>query len=111
MPKQEITLNNICNGKLEEAFQEVYPAIVSQLTEGTKGTIAINITIERVQNTVTMVNTSFSLTPKFPAKKKSNIAEIMADGKLKTEVIPPTANLFDINNLRKEAAVTGQEGE
>jgi len=108
MTKQEISLINICDGKLEQAFQEAYPAIVSQLTEGAKGVISINIKIERVPDTVTMVNTSFLLTPKFPAKKKSHIAEITADGKLKTEVTPATANLA-LFERKREAATTGQK--
>ena len=97
MTKELLSLGNICEGKLEQAFQELYPKIVSTIPDGGTGGISINIKFARVKNTTTMINTELTLKPQFPARKRGFIAEILTDGKLKTDVTPPTENLFAIN--------------
>ena len=96
MGKELLSLANVCEGKLEQTFQELYPAVISSLPDGGSGGISITIKFTRVKNTATMVNTEFALKPQFPARKRGHIAEITGEGRLRTEVTPPSENLFAI---------------
>jgi hypothetical protein len=80
-----VTLSSVCGGSLEEQFQKMYPAVISQLKPGNSGSISFTLKFKRMEDTATMVNASFSLTPKFPAIKKASICQITGDGKLKTD--------------------------
>ncbi|SFM09853.1 hypothetical protein [Pelosinus propionicus] len=80
-----VTLSSVCGGSLEEQFQKLYPAVISQLKPGNSGSISFTVKFKRMEDTATMVNTSFSLTPKFPAIKKASICQITGEGKLKTD--------------------------
>lgn len=86
--KEALTLSNICEGALEEEFQSLYPAILSQLKEGDKGSISITVEMARVKDTSSMVTTSFKVTPKFPARKRAMVGQI-AKGKLFAEKVAP----------------------
>ncbi|MDD4601486.1 hypothetical protein SDC9_04170 [bioreactor metagenome] len=80
-----VSLSTICGGAMEEQFQQLYPALLAQLREGNKASLSINISFKKVQDTSTMINTSYKITPKFPASGKASICQITGDYKLKTE--------------------------
>jgi hypothetical protein len=72
---------------LEEEFQKSYSNILSKLLPGEVGTIAINLRIKRIENTITIAAIEYTVTPKAPKRKMSCIAEI-SDGSL-LKVDPP----------------------
>lgn len=97
MSEVKLSLTTVCGGELEQRFQELVPAIISQLGQGQKGTISINLEFKRVPDTATMVSTSFTVSPKFPAIKKASICQITEDYSLKTEAPmekPKVVNMF-----------------
>jgi hypothetical protein len=96
--KVPLTLSTVCGGKLEEEFQHLYPALLSQLKHGDKATINITLEMKRVQDTATMLNLSYKITPRFPAKSKSSVCQITGDNKLRTEepqVPVKVVNMFE----------------
>lgn len=76
-----LSLSTVCGGKLEEQFQELYPAMLATLKEGSKASIAITIEFQRVKDTTTMVNVGYKLTPRWPARSKASVCQITGDGK------------------------------
>lgn len=38
-----VSLSTICGGAMEEQFQSIYPALVAQLKQGNKASVAITI--------------------------------------------------------------------
>lgn len=80
-----VSLSTICGGGMEEQFQRLYPALVAQLKDGNKASISITIDFKKVAETATMINTSYKMTPKFPASGKASLCQITGDYKLKTE--------------------------
>lgn len=95
---QDLSLANVCAGDLERDFQKMYPDLVAALKEGNKASVSITIEMGKVPNTTTMINMSYSITPKFPARKKAGVCQIADKGKLRTErPLEPvkTLSLFD----------------
>jgi hypothetical protein len=93
-----VSLSTICGGALEEQFQKLYPGLLAQLREGNKASVSIQIDFKKVPDTATMINTSYKVTPKFPASGKASICQITDDYKLKTEPPiekPKLVGLFD----------------
>ena len=80
-----LSLSTICQGDLEKEFQEQYPALLSKLKDKDKGIIAINLTVERVKDTSTLVMLGYKLGVKYPNKSKTTSAQVGADGKLLVE--------------------------
>jgi len=98
MSEVKMTLATICGGEMDEEFQSCIPALLSQLRQGQKASIAITIDFKRVENTSTMVTTAYSLTPKFPAVKKASICRVTGDNKLTTDAPqerPKVVNMFN----------------
>lgn len=91
-----VSLSTVCGGSLEEQFQKIYPAVISQLRPGNSGSISVTLKFKRMEDTATMVTTSFSLTPKFPAVKKASICQITGEGKLKTDA-PVESKVTQLN--------------
>jgi hypothetical protein len=94
----KMTLSTICGGDLEEEFQAYIPALLSQLKQGQKASIAITVDLKRVQDTATMVTASYSITPRFPAVKKASICRVTGENDLKTESRqerPKVLNMFN----------------
>lgn len=92
-----LSLSSICGGELEEQFQRLYPALLSQCREGDKASVAITVEFERVKDTTTMVKTKFKLTPKFPATSKASLCRFDDDFRVKTEPAvekPQVVSLF-----------------
>jgi hypothetical protein len=80
-----LSLNTVCQGKLEEAFQDIYPNLIASMKPGDKAGISISIEFKRVEETDTMINVSFKIAPKFPARSKASICQIIKNYKLKTD--------------------------
>lgn len=100
MSEVPVSLITICGGALEEQFQGLIPALLSQLKHGQKASISINVDFKRVADTSTMVNTSYRLTPKFPSISKASVCQITGENKLKTDAPtekPKVVNLFNEN--------------
>lgn len=91
-----VSLSTICAGGLEAQFQSLYPALISQLKEGNSSSVSIGISFKRVPDTATMVNVSYKITPRFPAKGKASICQITGDNKLKTDA-PVESNITQLN--------------
>jgi hypothetical protein len=97
MSEVKVNLSTVCGGALEDRFQELVPEIISRLGKDQKATIAINLEFKRVPDTATMVSTTFTITPKFPATKKASICQIVDGYGLKTEAPvekPKVVNMF-----------------
>lgn len=94
--KTPLTLSNMCGGKLEQEFQDLYPAMLTQLKHGDKATVTITIDMKRVPETNTMLNLSYKITPRFPAKSKSSVCQITGDNKLKTEEPPAPVKVVNM---------------
>lgn len=80
-----VSLSTICGGGLEDQFQKLYPALISQLTDDNKVSLSINVKFERVEGTSTMVTAEYKITPRFPGSGKASICQITEENKLKTE--------------------------
>ena len=91
-----ISLSTICTGGLEEQFQSLYPALLSQLKEDQQASLSISITFKHIPDTTTMVSASYKITPRFPAKGKASICQITGDNKLKTEA-PVESKVIQLN--------------
>lgn len=92
---EDLSLANVCAGKLEADFQNLYPKLVATLKEGNKASISITLEMEKVPNTDTMVNFRYQITPKFPARKKESIVQLDDGFQLHTEKVPEK-----VDNLR-----------
>lgn len=103
-----VSLSTICGGAMEEQFQQLYPALLAQLREGNKASLSINISFKKVPDTTTMINTSYKMTPKFPASGKAIICQVTGEYKLKTE---PPAEKPQVINLFKQTAEGGKASE
>lgn len=103
-----VSLSTICGGAMEEQFQQLYPALLAQLREGNKASLSVNISFKKVQDTATMINTSYKMTPKFPASGKASICQITGDYKLKTD---PPAEKPQVITLFKQTAEGGNSNE
>lgn len=102
MPKEYLSLSNICEGKLEVEFQEAYAAIMTRLYPGKIGTINIQLKLQRVENTSSMVEIGYSLISKLPPQKRACIGEIVDDGLLKVDPAKPE-NVVQLELITKEA--------
>jgi len=97
MSEVAVSLSTVCAGDLEQRFQEIIPQLISRLGQGQKANISINLEFKRVPDTNTMVSTSFTITPKYPALKKASICQIVDGFGLKTEAPvdkPKVVNMF-----------------
>ncbi|SMC64133.1 hypothetical protein [Sporomusa malonica] len=98
MSEVNLSLSTLGGGAMEEQFQQLIPALLSQLKHGQKASISIGIDFKRVDNTDTMITTSYRLTPKFPAISKASICQVTGDNRLKTDAPiekPKLVNLFN----------------
>jgi len=98
MSEVNISLSTICGGALEDQFQDLYPALISQIKQGQKASLSITINFKKIENTDTMLSADYSLTPKFPAVKKASICQITGEGKLKTDAPQPRPQVVNLFN-------------
>ena len=83
-----LTLSSLCEGKLEEEFQRMYPEVIESLGEKGKGSLTITINFQRVPDTVTMVRMDYKIKPTFPPRERSSVCQIDKEFKLKTDAPP-----------------------
>lgn len=98
MPKEVVlSLENVCNGELNEEFQSIIPLVMSQLKHGGKASIGITLEIKRIDNTDTMVSVSYKMKHTVPPTVKSSICQVTGDNMLKTEEPIKTEQLKIVN--------------
>lgn len=83
-----LSLGTVCGGKLEEEFQRMYPDLLSDLEQGKKASITINLEFARIPNTDTMINVGYKIAAKSPQKSASSVCQLTEGFKLKTEEPP-----------------------
>jgi hypothetical protein len=103
-----MTLANMCNGTLEDAFQSIYPEILAKCMSGEKGSISIIIELERVEDTATVVRTAFSIKSKAPAFKKMALCTMTGEYQLNTEE-PDKPQIIDMFKPTIVKAEGGQQ--
>jgi hypothetical protein len=84
----KITLANVCGGGLEEDFQQKYKEVVNSILPGQKGTISMQVSIQRIAETSTMTKVEYSINSKRPTIKKSSICQIVGNGELLLTEVP-----------------------
>lgn len=94
-----LSLANICDGALDEAFCRVYPQVLSSMRKGQKASISITVKLERPENLDTLVNIGYELGPRFPKQGKVGIAQITGEGGLRVE--NPKDKVVQLNLLSK----------
>lgn len=94
-----LSLANVCEGALDEAFCRVYPQVLAAMRKGQKASISITIKMERPENLDTLVNIGYELGPRFPRQGKIGIAQITGEGGLKVEV--PKEKVVQLNLMPK----------
>lgn len=97
----ELSLATVCQGELEEAFQELYPKVVAAMKQGDKASLDITIGIEKMKDSDIMYALSYSIKPKFPARSRASICQITGDGRLKTDKPVPKPEVLSL--FSKEA--------
>lgn len=98
----ELSLATVCQGKLEEAFQDLYPKIVAAMKQGDKAGLAINIGLEKMKDSDLMFALSYSISPKFPSRSRASICQVTNDYTLKTDKPVPRAEVVSLFD-KKEA--------
>lgn len=63
---QELNLSNVCEGKLDRKFKAKYPEIISNLREGQKAVITVQLTIERPAGSSMMTSITGKMSTKMP---------------------------------------------
>jgi len=86
-----LTLSSVCEGKLEEEFQKMYPDLVESLGAKGKASVAITLQMQRVPDTQTMIRMDYKIKPTFPPVERSSVCQIDKECKLKTDA-PPKVN-------------------
>ncbi len=94
--REELALNNFARGDLEKDFQKMYREVLSQIQGKEKGTIAINLTLQRIENTDMMVDTSYTIKKTVPAKAKKAMAMITENGILTEKPKEPALKVVDM---------------
>lgn len=79
------SLGAVCGGDLDRDFQDLYPRILAAMKGGDKGKIVIELEMQRMPETPSITTFKYSITPKFPARKKASLCQVTGDGKLLTE--------------------------
>ena len=106
IPQVPAKLTTICNGELEDRFQEALQQVITNLKPGEKGGITITLGFCREQESESIISTKFNVSTKLPpAKKASFIRDLGAEG-LQTDapmeqkdlhfLEPQTKMVFDV---------------
>lgn len=91
--KEKLTLSNFAKGDMEKEFQKVYREVLGDIKGKEKGTITLTITLQRIENTDMMVDTSFTIKKAVPARAKKAMAIITDDGILTEKPKDPPVKL------------------
>lgn len=80
MEQVKLSLTNVCDGLLEQKFQEEYPKILHDLKQGKKATITMKIDVQRMDDSETLLTMASSFDVKMPASpKKQKIYSLNAN--------------------------------
>lgn len=85
--EEKLDLANLAKGELNEDFQKFYQMVRSALKHGDRASVDISIKIARIENSDTMYEVGYSITPKLPGKKKATICQVNGDGELLTDKV------------------------
>ena len=80
-----VDLSTIGGGDLNDEFRSLIPSILTSLKQGQTASITVSVSFKRVEDTATMIKTTYSVKPTFPAKKKTGICRVTGDNRLKTD--------------------------
>jgi hypothetical protein len=94
--REELNLSNFARGELEKDFQRMYREVLSQITGKEKGTITITLSLQRIENTDMMVDTSYTIKKAVPAKAKKAMAMITESGILTEKPKEPVLKVVDM---------------
>jgi len=101
---EKLTLQNLCEGSLDQQFQAMYPELISRCASGEKASMTVIIEFERVKDTATMVRAAYKLKTKTPGFGKASLCVMDADFGLKTEKpaeVSQPVSLFSIGGGQK----------
>lgn len=99
---KKLTLSNLCDGEMEEEFNNQYKEIISMLKEGAKGTISIQINFKKLEGTSTMYNVDFKINSRRPAAQRGGICQVNGGGELLVEEVIK-AKTLELFNRKEEA--------
>lgn len=77
--QQVLNLTNICDGKLEAEFEEMYKDALRKISKGQKAKITINIEMLRVPDTDTIVELGYNIKSTLPAISRRAIGSYADD--------------------------------
>ena len=101
-PSEPACLSNLCNGELEQIFQAEVPALLSQLQQGQKAKLTIELVFAKVKDTDTMISITANAKPSFPPRTKTAVGQITGDFKLKVD--RPTTKVTQLSLAEKPGA-------
>lgn len=84
--QQVLNLTNICDGKLEAEFEEMYKDALRKISKGQKAKITINIEMLRVPDTDTIVELGYNIKSTLPAISRRAIGSYTDDFTVKVDV-------------------------
>ncbi len=84
--QQVLNLTNICDGKLEAEFKEMYKDALRKISKGQKAKITINIEMLRVPDTDTIVELGYNIKSTLPAISRRAIGSYTDDFTIKVDV-------------------------
>lgn len=84
--QQILNLTNICDGKLEAEFEEMYKDALRKISKGQKAKITINIEMLRVPDTDTIVELGYNIKSTLPAISRRAIGSYTDDFTVKVDV-------------------------
>lgn len=84
--QQVLNLTNICDGKLEAEFEEMYKDALRKISKGQKAKITINIKMLRVPDTDTIVELGYNIKSILPAISRRAIGSYADDFTVKVDV-------------------------
>lgn len=84
--QQILNLTNICDGKLEAEFEEMYKDTLRKISKGQKAKITINIEMLRVPDTDTIVELGYNIKSTLPAISRRAIGSYADDFTVKVDV-------------------------
>ena len=84
--QQVLNLTNICDGKLEAEFEEMYKDALRKISKGQKAKITINIEMLRVPDTDTIVELDYNIKSTLPAISRRAIESYADDFTVKVDV-------------------------
>jgi hypothetical protein len=105
IPQVPAKLTTICNGELEDRFQDALRTVISSLKPGEKGSITMTLNFCRQAESESIIDTKFKVTKKLPpASKASFIRDLGAKG-LQTDAPMEQQNLSFLDTEPKTKAL------